>query len=87
VGHPVVKIEMICLELSLRFDIHHWSELSETLSDLLCRIAAMNKLEEQIMLALSIVSPEVILLKTIELLNRLAKQLDLLQSITTTIRT
>jgi hypothetical protein len=45
----LVQIELISLELSLHLDIHRWSELSEILSDLLCRIVAMNKLEEQIM--------------------------------------
>jgi hypothetical protein len=44
-------------------------------------------LEEQIILALSVVLPEAILPKVIELLNRLTKQSDLPQSITTMIRT
>jgi hypothetical protein len=81
------QIEAVCRELLERFDLHDWNELPETISDLLRSNSAMNELERQIMVSLSVVSPEAIPGKISELTTRLAKQAEQLQSIAAAVRT
>jgi hypothetical protein len=83
----LVQIENLCLEICHRLDLHNWRELSDTLTDLLRSNTAMNELEEQIMVTLSVVSPEAILPKISDLSARLSKQTEFLQTIATAVRT
>jgi hypothetical protein len=82
-----MELEKVCLGLCQRLDVNDWRELPETLADLLRSNAAMNELEGQIMVALSVVSPEAILAKIADLSDHSSKQSELLQSIATTVKT
>jgi hypothetical protein len=79
----LIEIEEVCLELCRRLNIPDWPELLDTVTELLNANAAMNESEGEIMLALSIETPEAILPK----IARISAESDLLQLIATTART
>jgi hypothetical protein len=83
----LTQIEAVCRDLLDRLDLQDCNELPETITDLLRSNAAMNELEGQIMVSLSVVSPEAILGKINELNTRLEKQAEQLQSIAAAVRT
>jgi hypothetical protein len=75
------QMEEICSRVCQTLDLRNFSEINETLADLVRANAAMNELEGQIMVSVSVLSPDLILPKISELSNRLSQSSEIIDSV------
>jgi hypothetical protein len=80
------QTEEICLGVCQTLDLRNFSEINETLADLVRTNAAMNELEEQIMVSVSVLSPDLILPKISELSEHLSQSSEIINSISAALR-